>query len=92
MKDSCDKPLITYQTGPDESYLIGTKEQLLAFANAIISAVNGATPDDFFGQPARVSHFTERILDGKAEIGLNEVVVVDTNKKKDAIFYAMYNS
>ena len=92
MIESCDKPLITYQTGPDESYLIGTKEQLIAFANAIISAVDGARPGQFFGQPARVTHFTEGILDRKAEISLDEVVVVDSNEKKDATFYAVYNS
>ncbi len=92
MTQSSDKPLITHQTGLDESYLIGTKEQLLAFADAIISAVNRATPDDFFGQPARVTHFTKGILDSKADIGLDEVVVVDTNEKKDAIFYAVHSS
>jgi len=89
---STEKALITYQTDPWESYLIGTKDQLLAFAQTIIEAVESATEDDFCGYPVKATHFSESVLDSRAEIGLDEVVVVKTNENKKGLFYAIYNN
>lgn len=80
MSSSSDKALITYQTGPDESYLIGTKEQLLEFAATIVRAVESATEDNFWGCPVAITHFESAVLDSKAEVGLDDVVVVETNE------------
>ncbi|MDH5231599.1 MAG: hypothetical protein OEY38_16175 [Gammaproteobacteria bacterium] len=87
-----DRPLITYQTGENESYLIGTEEQLLSFANSIIEAVSLAKPDNFSGENVLVSNSIQGTLDSKAEIRLDEVVVVENNEQKDRIFYKIYNS
>ena len=87
-----EKPLITYQTGENESFLIGTEEQLLSFAQAIVEAVKSAKPDDFFGEKVLVSGMLRDKLDSKAEIRFDEVVVVESNEQKKAVFYKIYNS
>ena len=91
-KTSEDRPLITYQTGENESFLIGTKRQLLSFANSIIEAVSSAKADDFFEEKVFVSKSISGFLDSKAEIQLDEVVVVESNEQKDRIFFKIYNS
>ncbi|MFK8013134.1 MAG: hypothetical protein AB8B80_13925 [Marinicellaceae bacterium] len=50
-------PLITAQTGWEESFLIGTEDELLGFAESIINAVKAAKDDDFFGEKAKTSKF-----------------------------------
>jgi hypothetical protein len=50
-------PLITTQTGWDEAFLIGTEEELLAFAESIIKAVKSAKEEEFFGEKAKTSEF-----------------------------------
>ena len=87
-----EKPLITYQTAENESFLIGTEEQLLSFAQSIIQAVKSAEPDDFFGEKVLVSGLVRGKLDSKAGFQLDEVVVVKSNEQKDALFYRIYNS
>ena len=93
MSDGQDgKPLITYQTGENESFLIGTEKQLLSFAQSIIDAVQSAKPEHFFGEKVLVSGLLRGKLDPKAEIGVDEVVVVGNDQQKDALFYRIYNS
>ncbi|WP_144391797.1 hypothetical protein [Pleionea sediminis] len=87
-----NKPLITYQTGENESYLIGTKEQLIEFANSIIDSVKSAKPEEFFGMKVLVSNDIHGSLDSKAEIQLDAVIVTESDEQKDAIFYNIYNS
>ena len=87
-----EKPLITYQTGPNESYLIGTKDQLLNFANSIIDSVNSAKTDKFLGVDVLVNNIISTELDSKAEIQIDEVIVVENDKLKNELFYKIYNS
>ena len=82
---------MTYQTAADESYLIGTKGQLLAFANSIIEATKDAKVDDFAGEDVLVYHFETRVLDNRGEVGIDEIVVVDSNEKKERIFRQIQN-
>jgi len=89
---SSDKALITYQTGENESYFIGTKQQLLSFANSIIESVNSAKPDEFWEEKVLTSKLIHGCLDSKAEIQLDEVIVVENNDQKDSVFYKIYNS
>mgnify|MGYP001050261382 FL=1 len=85
-------PLITYQTGENETYLIGTEEQLLSFAQAIIDSVNSAKGEEIWGESVKVSKLIHGSLDSKAEIQIDEVVVVANDEQKDRIFYEIYNS
>ncbi|WNO10622.1 hypothetical protein [Teredinibacter sp. KSP-S5-2] len=50
-------PLITAQTGWEESFLIGTEVELLKFAENIISSVKSAKEDEFFGEKTKTSNF-----------------------------------
>lgn len=85
-----NRPLITFQTGADKSYLIGTKEQLISFANSIIESVNSATETDFFGEQVSSSSIIYGCLDIKAEVMLDEVVITKSNEQKDEIFYKIH--
>lgn len=43
-------PLITAQTGWDEAYLVGTEEELLEFAQAIVESVKASKPEMFLDE------------------------------------------
>ena len=83
---SSDQPIITYQTGENESYIIGTKEQILNFANTIIKAVENAEPTDFVGEEVLSTSFTTAILDSKGEVGIDEVFIVKDDDQKNDVF------
>lgn len=72
--------------------LIGTREQLLAFAQSIIEAVDIAKPDGFFNVTAKVHHLSIGILDSKGETCIDEIVVVDSDEDKNEIFNNIQNS
>lgn len=86
------RPLITFHTSEDESFLIGTKVQLLEFANQIIDAVETADDGNFWNEEVRVKHLSEGILDSKGDVCLDEIVITKTNDVKDKIFYKIYNA
>ena len=85
-------PILAYQTGPDESYLIGTKEELLSFAQKIVSAVEESKPGIFFGHAASVKYISKDILDSKGEVDIDAIVLVANSQAKDEIFNSIYNS
>ncbi|MGH1378958.1 MAG: hypothetical protein ACRBB3_09070 [Alphaproteobacteria bacterium] len=86
------KPLITYQTGEEESFLIGTKEQLIKFAEQILESVNNANTDNFFGEKVMTSRTLSRVLDGKGSLQIDELVITDNDEQKSEIFYKIINS
>lgn len=86
------RPLVTHQTGENESFLIGTREQLLSLAESIVQAVNSAKPSEFFGHRVLTSNILYGKLDSKGELGIDEVVIVESDEQKDAVFYTVYNS
>jgi hypothetical protein len=86
------KPLVTCQTGSNESFLIGTREQLLSLAESILQAIHSAAPNNFFGHSVLTSNTLSGKLDSKGDLGIDEVVVVETDEQKDAVFYSVYNS
>ncbi len=47
-------PAIMFETGHDESFLVGTKEEIRSFANQILAAVEGASGQaDYLGVPCQ---------------------------------------
>ncbi len=78
--------------GEDESYVIGTEEQLLSFAASIVESVNTVQPDTFFEEDVLVSDSIRGSQDDKAEIQLDEIVIVKNNVEKDRLFYKIYSS
>ena len=85
-----NKPVITYESHESESFLIGTEEQLLKFAEKIIEATKNAKAKDFFGEKVKASNDIEGSLDSKAEICLDWLVVTKDNDQKDKLFYKIY--
>lgn len=85
-------PILTYQTGLEEAFLIGTDAQLRDFAKSIINAIDDAKHDTFFGVDAKVKPLRTRILDGKGCLSIDHIVIVDEDKLKDDIFNNVWNS
>ncbi|MGL6260080.1 hypothetical protein [Vibrio sp. WXL210] len=82
MKDNVSKgAVITAQTGWDEAFLIGTEEDLLSFAQAIISSVESAQKDDFFGEPVKTSNLVYSKLASYSEVQFDWLVVTDSNEQ-----------
>jgi hypothetical protein len=73
-------PLITAQTGWEESFLIGTEEELLEFADNIIKAVKAAKEDVFFGEQTKTSKFYD--VTGQYSEVLFDWLVVTKNRKQ----------
>ncbi|NQV27004.1 MAG: hypothetical protein HQ518_21855 [Rhodopirellula sp.] len=82
-----EKPAICYETGLDESFLVGTKEELLDFANSIIHLLNiPAQECDYHGvnteQPKVVYSLTEPMSD----IVIDGIVIVESkDDRRDLI-------
>jgi hypothetical protein len=71
--------------------LVLTK-QLLDFANKIISSVNSAKTDVFFGEDVKSTNTIYSSLDSKSEVCFDWLVIAKDNKHKDDIFYKVWNA
>lgn len=80
-------PIITTQTGFDESFLIGTHKELLDFANSIINALDKAKPDTFFGVAARTTNLISTNLDPLSDVKFDWLVITDTQEDKKELFH-----
>ena len=70
-----DKAAICYETGLDESFLIGTREELRAFAEEVLGALNSpGEPTDYLGVPTE--SFTFRLTEVMADVVLDGILVV----------------
>ncbi|WP_299583566.1 hypothetical protein [uncultured Microbulbifer sp.] len=68
-------PIITSQTGWDESFLIGTEEELLAFAQGIVDSVKAAKEDSFFDEATKTSNHIYGKLGVSSEVQFDWLVV-----------------
>lgn len=71
---------MTYQTGSNESFLIGTREQLLSLAESILQAAHSAAPDNFFGHSVLTSNILSGTLDSKGDLGIEEKVILELRR------------
>ena len=92
MSTKNDLPVATYQTGPEETFLVGTKEQIEAFAKTLLDAVQNTSEEEFFGVPAKVKVLKKPVLDSKGDFSLDHIVVVKDIEDKDKIFYSVQNT
>lgn len=72
-------PIITAQTGWDESFLIGTEEELLAFAQSIVDSVRSAKEDSFFEEETKTSNHIYGKLGASSEVQFDWLVVTKDN-------------
>jgi hypothetical protein len=76
MRDDTDKPAICYETGLDESFLVGTKDELTALAHAILDVVGQpGEPLEYLGIHTRST--TCALTEVMAEVSLDGILVVE---------------
>ena len=92
MSNKLGLPIATFQTGPEETFLVGTKAQIETFANSLLNAVKNTSEEEFFGVTAQVNCLKKTILDSKGDFSFDHVVVVKSNEEKDEIFYRVQNT
>jgi len=85
-------PIATYQTGPEETFLVGTKEQIKVLAKTLLDAVEDTSEEEFFGVVAGVNVLKSSILDAKGDFSFDHIVVVKDSEDKDKIFYSVQNT
>ena len=74
-----DRPYVLDETGPDESFLVGTSAQLEAFARSILDSLGALpTPDDWHGVQASAPRFTVMLTDPLSDVVISGVVVVQS--------------
>ena len=92
MSTKNDLPVATYQTGPEETYLVGTKEQIEELAKTLLDAVQNTSEENFFGVPAEVNVLKKPIMDSKGDFSIDHIVIVKKAEDKDKIFYSVQNT
>lgn len=76
-----NKTVITAQTGWNEAFIIGTEQDLLAFAQNIIDSVKAAQEDDFFGEPVKSSNLVCGSLSGYSEVQFDWLVITKNEEQ-----------
>ena len=72
---------ICYETGLDESFLVGTREDLRILAEALLNVVNSAgEPTDYLGVPTE--SFATRLTEVMADVVLDGISVVASSKDR----------
>lgn len=73
--------VITAQTGWEEAFLIGTEDELMAFAQNIIKSVNAAKADEFFGEQVKTSNIISGELASHSEVLFDWLVVTKDSEQ-----------
>lgn len=85
-----DRPAIHYQTGPDESVLIGSRDSVLRFALALIESVETLEESDMDGVRVEESSAIQGSLDPLGEFGLDWVIIPPDDESREAIIDRYY--
>lgn len=85
-----NRPVMTYETGPDESYLIGTEAELLSMAGLIERSVEEARPGHFLSMEGRSFRFESSLLDSKSDIGITRTFVVESAFEKEELLQRVW--
>jgi hypothetical protein len=81
-----DRPYVLDETGPDESFLVGTSAQLEAFARSILDSLRELpAPDDWHGVRASQPRFTDVLTDPLSEVVISGVVVVQSETDRRSL-------
>jgi len=76
-----DKPAVCYQTGLDESFLVGTRSELIAFAQSILDAVDSEVPaQDHWGVEAR--SVVQSLTEVMAHVVIDGILIVDSTSDR----------
>lgn len=80
-----DRPAIMYETGPDESALIGTRDQLATFAQTILDRLDQRGSErNYHGVEGILLATDHGLTDPLGDIAINGLVVVadEWNRRK----------
>lgn len=81
MSDDIKGAVITAQTGWNEAFLVGTKEELLALAQNIIDSVNDAKDDEFFGEEVKTSNLLAGKLAPHSEVQFDWIAITKDSEQ-----------
>jgi len=80
------KPSICYETGLDEAFLVGTKDELLEFAQAIIELLSGPKePLDYLGVKTEVPKKDRALTESMSEIVIDGLLVVESTEDRQEL-------
>ena len=86
MKIKMEKPAICYETGLDESFLVGTKEELFNFAQSIIEILNGPKKLlDYYGVKTESPKTTLALTESMSEIVIDGLLVVASKEDRRSL-------
>jgi hypothetical protein len=86
------RAVATYETGANESLLIGTEAQLLSFAKSIIESVIESKSENFWGEEVLVSDRVYGALDPRGAIAFDWIAITENDEQKDTIFSTIYRA
>lgn len=75
MSDDIKGAVITDQTGWNEAFLVGTKEELLAVAQNITYSVNNSKDYKFFGEEVKTSNLLAGNLSSHSEVQFDWIAI-----------------
>ncbi len=79
-----DGPAVCYETGLDESFLVGTLEEIRALGQALLDAASSEGKSvEFLGVPARSVSFA--LSEPMAEVVLDGIVLVKTKQDRQEL-------
>ena len=75
MTPPSEKPAICYETGLDEAFLVGTRDELTSFAHFILDALAGSSDTtDYLG--IKVQSVSASLTEVMAEVVLDGIIIV----------------
>ena len=78
-----DKPAICYETGLDEAFIVGTRDELSEFAHSILRLLNGPFESrDYHGIHAKEPKSPGSLSDSMSEVVLDGMLIVENKKER----------
>ena len=80
------RPAILCETGPDESFLLGTRDQLAELANNILHMISESVESTVWGdKKVELPECPKGLTDPMAETAIWSVVIVDTESDRRSL-------
>ena len=79
------RPIIEYQTGPDESVVVGSEKEILALEKSLIESVVSSEDEEFGGVQLKSSNNVAGVLDPIGGVALDWVLITKTEDDKKEV-------
>nr|CAP48562.1 putative integron gene cassette protein [uncultured bacterium] len=78
MSEKIGKPAICYETGLDEAFLLGTRDELSAFAHSILRLLDAPSKSiDCYGVNTQSATNQTSLTHVMSEIGIDGIIIVE---------------